>query len=77
MSHIMYIFFKNLKYIIVEHSLPNKENVPNVPVQSLRRQTADIINVINVVPVSLFLTLNIIGTCSSFSSSSMESVALY
>ena len=56
MSHIMYILFKNLKYIMVEHSLQNKEI--QLTEWVLRRQTTGNINIINVVPVSLFLTLN-------------------
>ena len=43
----------------------------------LRRQIIGIINIINVVPMSLLLTLTVISTCSSARSCSTESHALY
>ena len=43
----------------------------------LKRQIIGIINIINVVPMSLLLTLTVISTCSSARSCSTESHALY
>ena len=47
----------NLKHIMVETEQRDSANRMYL-FKVLRRQTTDIINIINVVPVSLFLTLN-------------------
>ena len=71
MSHDHINFFKNLKHIWLNMVEQSDSANQMYLFKVLRRQTIDIINIINVVPVSILLTLNSVRSCS------MESVALY
>ena len=71
MSHDHINFFKNLKHIWL-NMVEQSDSANQIYLfKVLRRQTIDIINIINVAPVSILLTLN------SVRSYSMGSLALY
>ena len=71
MSHDHINFFKNLKHIWLNMVEQSDSANQMYLFKVLRRQTIDIINIINVAPVSILLTLN------SVRSYSMGSLALY
>ena len=58
MSHDHINFFKNLKHIWLNMVEQSDSANQMYLFKVLRRQTIDIINIINVVPVSVLLTLN-------------------
>ena len=71
MSHDHINVFKNLKHIWLNMVEQSDSANQMYLFKVLRRQTIDIINIINVAPVSILLTLN------SVRSYSMGSLALY
>ena len=59
MSHSHINFLQEFEIYIVEHSLQNKEiQLTEYNCSKSSSETIDIIDIINVVPVSILLTLN-------------------